>query len=273
MDDLSQLPLRAQGELLRALESAVSIRHRGELFLWAQGPLQALIPHGLMLCLVFNAEHQVVHADCLHAVVIDPLVLDALRHPQTGLVARVAQRCRELGQWACQLSGAAFDPTVSPVSVGEGGDQPVDSAGSVGVWGDLAQEWTGLGLGHALFQGSGPLAGGVASFFALLCVPQAPQAQQVLLLQVLLPQLHMALSRSQHYSTPAVSAEVENIDLSERQLEILHWVKRGKTNHEIALILAISELTVKNHMQKLFKKLNVHNRAQAVARVMSLSLD
>jgi len=29
-------------------------------------------------------------------------------------------------------------------------------------------------------------------------------------------------------------------------------------------------LTVKNHLQKLFKRLNVHNRAQAVARLMEL---
>ena len=258
MDDLSHLPPRTQTELFRALESAVTIRHRGELFLWAQGPLQALIPHGLMLGFMLNDEQQVSHTDCLQAVVLEAGKLEALRHPKTGLVVRIAQRCRELGLMACQLPACAAEH--APLDIGA----------------DLQQEWRELDLGHGMFQGSGPLAGGDGSFFALLGLTQPPQSTQALLLQVLLPQLHVALSRSQRYGTLEATPDVvsaSDTQLSERQLEILHWVKLGKTNHEIALILDISELTVKNHMQKLFKKLNVHNRAQAVAKVMSTSRD
>jgi transcriptional regulator EpsA len=55
--------------------------------------------------------------------------------------------------------------------------------------------------------------------------------------------------------------------LSDREAEIMHWVGQGKTNQEIGLILDISSFTVKNHLQRIFKKLNVSNRAQAVSKL------
>jgi DNA-binding CsgD family transcriptional regulator len=90
---------------------------------------------------------------------------------------------------------------------------------------------------------------------------------------VLIPQLHLAIVRSrQHIAAGAkpVAASDGGPDLTGRQIEILRWVQLGKTNHEIALIVGISELTVKNHLQKVFKKLNVHNRTQAVGKLMAL---
>ena len=59
--------------------------------------------------------------------------------------------------------------------------------------------------------------------------------------------------------------------LSGREMEIMEWVRMGKTNHEIGIILDISAFTVKNHMQRIFKKLDVMNRAQAVSKVETLS--
>ena len=53
--------------------------------------------------------------------------------------------------------------------------------------------------------------------------------------------------------------------LSDREIEIMNWVRQGKTNSEIGQILVISTSTVKNHLQRIFKKLGVVNRAQAVA--------
>ncbi len=61
----------------------------------------------------------------------------------------------------------------------------------------------------------------------------------------------------------------EKHGLSEREAEILQWVAMGKTNGEIASILDISAFTVKNHMQRVFQKLDVTNRAQAVSKLIS----
>jgi DNA-binding CsgD family transcriptional regulator len=60
--------------------------------------------------------------------------------------------------------------------------------------------------------------------------------------------------------------------LTAREVEILTWVEQGKTNGEIAQILSISHLTVKNHVQKILRKLDVHSRAQAVAKMINLNL-
>ena len=54
--------------------------------------------------------------------------------------------------------------------------------------------------------------------------------------------------------------------LSKREAEIMDWVKMGKTNGEIGSILGISPFTVKNHLQNIFKKLEVYNRIQAVSK-------
>ncbi len=51
--------------------------------------------------------------------------------------------------------------------------------------------------------------------------------------------------------------------LSPREMEILQYVTRGKSNKEIAQALGISHQTVKNHMTAILHKLDVEDRTQA----------
>ena len=60
--------------------------------------------------------------------------------------------------------------------------------------------------------------------------------------------------------------------LSAREKEILRWIHLGKSNFEIGTILSISPLTVKNHVQKILRKLNVRNRTHAVGRALQLRI-
>ncbi|HXW68474.1 MAG TPA: response regulator transcription factor [Dissulfurispiraceae bacterium] len=57
--------------------------------------------------------------------------------------------------------------------------------------------------------------------------------------------------------------------LSPREIEILCWVKEGKSNQEIGQLLNISESTVKAHLKHAYKKLDVTNRAQAMHAAIS----
>lgn len=115
-------------------------------------------------------------------------------------------------------------------------------------------------MGHGLVHGSGALAAG-GSAFILLGLPAAAGFRETWLLQLLLPYLHLALQRSASSAAPAPAPAV-----SPRQAEILQWLREGKSNEEIGRLLGISALTVKNHLQRLYRQLGVNNRAHAVAR-------
>ena len=56
------------------------------------------------------------------------------------------------------------------------------------------------------------------------------------------------------------------LDLSTREMEVLDALCRGRTNLQIAEALEISAFTVKNHVQRIFRKIGVTNRTQAAAR-------
>jgi len=252
VDDLSQLPEKTQNHLVRALDAAKQLRNRADFFLWSQGQLCVLLEHRILLGALLDEQQQVVHMECLQAVPVKLELLEALKDRESGYLVRLAHH----------------HPDQRPVWVGDGASdnlQPGELSEG------LRQEWTEFGLGRALFIGTGPIPGGLSSYFGFLCLPTAPTPAQVLMTRALLPQMHLALLRASSSPTPGPLALGldDQVELTDRQLEILHWVKMGKTNFEISLIIGISALTVKNHLQKLFKRLNVHNRAQAVAYLMS----
>ncbi len=56
--------------------------------------------------------------------------------------------------------------------------------------------------------------------------------------------------------------------LTNRELEVLRHVARGRNNREIARTLFISENTVKNHIRNILEKLQLHSRMEAVMYAM-----
>ncbi len=77
--------------------------------------------------------------------------------------------------------------------------------------------------------------------------------------------------------TQATSKEkarpVEMIEpLSERELEVLHLIADGLTNREIANKLILSLNTVKGHTRKIYGKLGVNSRTQAIGKARAFGL-
>lgn len=60
--------------------------------------------------------------------------------------------------------------------------------------------------------------------------------------------------------------------LTDRELEVLHHLARGRTNREIAEELTITERTAKFHVSSILSKLNARNRTEAVAIARKHSL-
>ena len=64
------------------------------------------------------------------------------------------------------------------------------------------------------------------------------------------------------------AAPLLQFGLTPRAAEALLWLAQGKTNSDIALILGISESTVKKHVQEMFEKLGVETRGAATVRAL-----
>jgi DNA-binding NarL/FixJ family response regulator len=56
--------------------------------------------------------------------------------------------------------------------------------------------------------------------------------------------------------------------LTQRQIEVLSWVARGKTNAEIAKILSLKTGTIGKYLERIFPKLGVENRTAAASFVL-----
>lgn len=57
----------------------------------------------------------------------------------------------------------------------------------------------------------------------------------------------------------------EAMALTAREAEVLVWLAQGKSNRDISAILGISPRTVNKHLEQIFRKLGVENRAAAAA--------
>jgi DNA-binding NarL/FixJ family response regulator len=70
----------------------------------------------------------------------------------------------------------------------------------------------------------------------------------------------------------ATQAEVGQIDLGARELEILRLLAGGYSNKEIARSLNLAEGTVKNYVSDILAKLGTRDRTRAVLRAITLRL-
>jgi DNA-binding CsgD family transcriptional regulator len=61
--------------------------------------------------------------------------------------------------------------------------------------------------------------------------------------------------------------------LTPREREILLWVARGKSNREIAAVLYLAPGTIRKHLDNVYDKLGVSNRAGAIGRVLSIETE
>jgi len=60
------------------------------------------------------------------------------------------------------------------------------------------------------------------------------------------------------------------LKLTAREAEVLLWISRGKTNRDIADILGLSPRTVNKHLEQVFAKIGVENRAAAAIQVFTI---
>jgi transcriptional regulator EpsA len=245
-----------QEYLLRIIEASVQLRDLPQFFLWSQGQLQALLPHQLLVCMHFDADGALLRLQALGGM-RDEAATARLCDAPSGLALRLARHCVAAAALPCmaELRDGAIAHIFAP----------------------FQHELAACGYDNLLLDGSGPLAGGT-TVFALFGLPMRPGPRHAYFLALLLPHLHLALLRlapagaAGPRSFPGTVASAMARPLSAREAEIVHWLRAGKRNDEIGAILGLSALTVKNHLQRIYKLLGVRNRGEAVARCAALHL-
>lgn len=262
MSFFSHLPVEDLGLFLRVVQESVQVRRHLELFVWLQGNVQRFIPHEILIAGWGDFSLGLIHFD-----VISPL---------PGI--RTAQlEEKEISPFLRRLFYRWMDIGRSPytMEMGEGGFAR-----------EIAGEHAGMlhafqKMRSAIIQGIKDERGRHDCLYVALSSEERMDQRAREAMEVLLPYIDTSLRQVAHLPTqfpvepptpanPQREAGEGNEDdehgLSSRELEILEWVRQGKTNQEIGAILDISAFTVKNHLQRVFKKLDVINRAQAVAR-------
>ena len=84
--------------------------------------------------------------------------------------------------------------------------------------------------------------------------------------------LHRQIQQGQVIATYNQQEKIDSYQLSQRELEVLSSYVAGKQRNEIAQQLFISEHTVKSHLKRLFTKLGIKNRAQAIEKAAEIGL-
>ena len=129
---------------------------------------------------------------------------------------------------------------------------------------------------HTHMRGAEGLAGyirspldGSSTLLQLECETPAQADARPLLVGVIASYVHTVLPAVHEQTMPKDTLPAS---FTPKERDVLRWVLQGKTSWEIGRILSISERTVKFHLKNVYQKLNVSNRAQAVALVTRLKL-
>jgi transcriptional regulator EpsA len=233
------------------LDASLRVHARAHFFSWTQGLLQSLIRHELLICTLCLGKPPAFRADGFSMTTPDPTLCSDVFLRDTAV--------------ATTLLKAWEEKRYQPVAI----DTAATAVGS----GAFTRELERLGATQLLVHGVHDADGRALTLFTFACRPGSVGPRQMYLAQLLAPSLHAAWVRTQLSRTASAveKASGQNV-LTVREQDILKWIYLGKSNFEIGAILKISPLTVKNHVQKILRKLNVVNRTQAIGKSLELRI-
>jgi transcriptional regulator EpsA len=276
MNSVSELPVKptpaatfdhASNEhanaLVRIIETASEVRRRYQFFVWSQSYLKTLLPHQLAVCGAYQRARKDLVFEAFNSIPAPAPVLAAVTDGASAFLQQI------IGHW--------IERRGRPLLL----DLRQLSGGAASVSRDvlLADGYLEL-LVHGVSRPQRPAE--LESLFIISTPHKRYDESHALYLELLLPHMHSAWLRVQ--ATEREHAGLQSMALSQRaepvrhalvtdrESQILFWVREGMSNQQIGDHLGISVLTVKNHMQKILRKLDATNRAQAVAKAMTLNL-
>lgn len=256
--------MRELGTFFKVVEDSLTIRSHQDLFHWLHDDVQEFVPHDVLIAAWGDFSLGLIHLDIIS-------YLPGLRTTEVQHQEMVPFLRKAFAQWMeSDRKAISFELTdnhfrTSPKKSGNGFDKALSH------------------MSGALVQGMKDERGRHDCLYVALSATPQFSPSTVESIELLLPYLDAALRKVTHLPEQrfangdtvvagVTEREIEEHDLSEREVEIMRWVCLGKTNHEIGKILDISAFTVKNHLQRIFRKMDVINRAQAVAMMEKMGL-
>ncbi|MEO8020903.1 XrtB/PEP-CTERM-associated transcriptional regulator EpsA [Polaromonas sp.] len=246
---------------LHLIRQTEALERHIDLLQWLQGDVQDYLSHDILLAGWGDFREGTVRHDILSN-------LPGARSYSDGtdslpfLLGKFHDHWLAAGRMPCRLNFHEFDYLL----------------GSASLPGSFTAALRGMR--SALIHGLCDERNGQECLYVLLDTEDIPVEPASTALRVLMPSIDAALRRMTLLpqqrggtSRPVRNLQEDVSGLSERETQIMAWVAMGKTNSEIGTILNISGFTVKNHMQRIFQKLNVFSRAQAVSKMKQVSLD
>ena len=254
----SPLPERDPAKFLEIAGQGAAVSTHAELWRWLQGDVQQWLAHDAMLVGWGDFRSGELHYDIVSSV-------PGLRsHSFTpACIAPLVSYFRDC--WvAAQQAPCQVDITGCQQLLGHCSWASTQAIASMRT---------------ALVHGTADGVRGGERIFAALSTQTAIRPGGGTALKLLLPFIDTALRRIPPAPVRQAACDRDGVHtssvkpaaLSERERQIMDWVALGKTNPEIGCILSISEFTVKNHMKSIFTKLDVTNRAQAVAKLTRMT--
>jgi transcriptional regulator EpsA len=253
----------------RIIQEGLAVRRHSDLLKWLQGEIQHYLPHEIMVAAWGDFGANSTYYDIVSAL---PGVRTAYSEPAglSPLLRGLYNRWVELGRMpvATRMSDLDMsDLDMSELCMGESCLLRT-GRGLQCSFGKALQ-----GMHSSLLHGISDKRGQHDCLYVIFSSQEGFNNSTLNAMEVLLPYLDNALRRVAPLPHPcrtpllSASAEGEDFGLSERETEIMGWVRKGKTNAEIGSILCISSYTVKNHLHQIFRKLDVYNRMQAVSKI------
>ena len=246
--------------IVSSAEAGLDVRRRYQFFVWLQGSLQVLLPHQLAVCGAYSRTRHELQFEAFNSVPVDAQLLTGFADGRNALLA--------------QLQSTWLRARCKPVTIS------LDDAAS-SIHGPIHELLHAAGFHQLMAHGSSrpQRPNEIETFFVLASQPALYTPRHRLCLELMLPHMHATWQRVQvierelrELPPPQPSRQGSGSQITDRERQILSWLREGHSNPQIGETLGISALTVKNHVQKILRKLGATNRAQAVARAMSMDL-
>lgn len=237
---------RRHAEFFNVIGTSLKINTPEQFCTWAKTDLQHIFPHGMLICGIGLIQNQGAQIHNLLSCNLPQEYLKTLHH-NGGMSSSPV-----FVQWLKTRRPVLFELSKQRTQT---------------AW---LENFKCHGLINMAAHGQCDLNSDTTSYFSFCKIPGTLTNRHANLLEMLVPHLHVALVRAFSGAKKITQNTSSTLPgLTEREHEILKWLGTGKTNWEIAQVLKLSEYTIKSHIQRIFSKLKVSTRAQAVAKLLN----